>query len=449
MAELSSAPRPARLAAAIAALREGAAAAAEAMLRAMLAEDPRDAVVLCNLGVAMDAQGRLREAADCYRQAALLAPGHVQAQYNLGMVLLKLGAPAAAADHLRRASALAAQAGGGAAGVRANAALARLAAAARLSDPSPSPQDPLAALLAEAADLRARGLAEAAIDRLHRARALAPADGPIAYQAGELCVWNGRLVEARESLAVAMRWMAAVWQPTASPPATARFDRTAARGALFDVLDAMAAIGQPCFLNGGTLLGCVREGDFISFDSDIDVGVPPGTDPAAVIAAVDAHPALTFLYHDVHRDAVLRVRFGSVGGVSGDIFLYQQDREGLWCGVQRGSLALRWRDSPFGLRAMSFLGRAVLVPDPPERYLVENYGAWQQPDPDHIPGFSAPNLMDPDSDLSRCTLYLSLIAAMGRGHAGQAARYCRQARRRFADDALLAETEAAIAARLA
>ncbi len=445
MPSLSSSARGARLGEAVAHLRAGAPGAAEAALRAMLAETGDDPVLLSNLGVALDAQGRLAEAAACYRAALAIRPGHVEAQYNLGTVLLKLGHPQAAAPHLQRVAALAPDRPQ----LRADAALARISAEAAMAGAPLAPASTVEALLFEAEDLRGRGLEHAAIDRLHRALALAPAHGPAACAAGELCVWHGRLTEARHDLTVAMRWVAEIWQPVENPPGEKRFDRAAARTALFDLLDAMAPTGQPCFLNGGTLLGCVREGDFISFDSDIDVGVLPGCPAEAVIEAIDAHPRLTFLYHDIHRDAVLRVRFRSEAGIGGDVFLYQRTDDVMWCGVQRGSLALRWADTPFTLRPMAFLGRDVLVPDPPERYLAENYGAWQVPDPDHVPGFSAPNLMDPASDLSRCTLYLSLIAAMLRGNAVQALRYCREALHRFPEDALLAETLNAIRERRA
>jgi hypothetical protein len=294
--------------------------------------------------------------------------------------------------------------------------------------------------------LKSQGLSEAAVACFHDVLAIDPAHGMAAYLAGEDCLWSGRLDECRRDLTIALRWMTGrPAEPAELPPSPKRFDREAARTVLFDVIDALGTAGIQCFLNGGTALGCVRERDFISFDSDIDLGVLPGADAAAIIEAIDAHQALSTRYHDVFNDAVIRVRFRGVSGVGGDVFLYQQDDAGLWCGVQRGPHALRWRDTPFGLQAMPFLGRSVWLPAPPERYLLENYGpGWVAPDPDHIPGFSAPNLVEPRSLLIRCTIYGSIMAAMARRDAGQVRRYCTEAVARFPDDALLAETLASL-----
>ena len=226
--------------------------------------------------------------------------------------------------------------------------------------------------------------------------------------------------------------------PRTTAPAARGMPPDAAKHALFAALDALARARITVFLNGGTVLGCVREGGFIGFDTDIDLGLAPGAAPEPVIEAIDAASGLQYLYHDVHAGQVLRVRFASNQGIGGDIFLYQQDGEGWWCGVQRGPTAVRWRDTPFALATVDFLGRAVLLPDPVERYLTENYGDWRLPDPYHVAAFSAPNLIGGHGTMPRCAAYRAICLALFDGDRPRAVHLGHEVARRDPDDALAA-----------
>jgi tetratricopeptide (TPR) repeat protein len=419
--------------------------AAIGAFQAMVDAEPIDAVALGNLGMALQLAQRVAEAESAYRRAIDAAPARPESRTNLATLLLSLGRRAEAAALLRQAIALSQNRPD----ARAQALMVRLVAdmQAHPDDMAQPQADPVGELMRRGLACRSQGLGAAAIDCFHQVLAIDPAHGPAAYHAGNDCLWAGRLDEAWSDLGVALAWAVRERNQLSplDPESSKRFNRAAARITLFDMLDALDAVQIPAFLAGGTALGCVREHDFISFDSDIDVGVMPGTDPAAVIEALDAHPGVTTLYHDVYRDAVIRVRCAGTGGVGGDVFLYQQTEDGLWCGVQRGPYALRWRDTPFDLMDTGFLGRTVRLPAPPERYLVENYGpGWATPDPDHIPGFSAPNLMEPRSLLIRCIIMRSIIAALARGDVRQSRRYCMEAVARFPDDAVLAASLAAI-----
>jgi hypothetical protein len=425
--------------AAIRLLQGGRLAEAERALRGLLLADPGDVVALSNLGVALQGLERRAEAEEAYRAALERDPGHAEAAYNLGALLLEGGAAEAAAGPLRQAADV------GGAGLRGSARVAQARAAAALRGAGGAPEgDRAAGLMRRGLALWAAGQLPGAIGCFQAVLAAEPGHGLAAFCAGELCVWTGRLAEARHCLTVALRWMREARPELPAPPARPLFDRAAARTALFAALDALEGAGLAVFLNGGTALGCVREGDFISFDSDVDLGVPPGTPPEEVIDAIDGHPGLSYAYHDVWRDAVLRVRFHSVEGIGGDVFLYQEDEDGRWCGVQRGALALRWRDTPFGVAPVEFLGRRVMLPDPAERYLEENYGDWRRPDPDHVPGFSAPNLIGRDGEMPFVVALLAITGALAQRREARAARYCREGAARFPGEAVFAQTLAAI-----
>lgn len=429
-------------------LRTGHPAAAERLFRARLATTPLDGVALANLGVALDAQYRHDEAEAAYRAALALDPSHAEAHHNLGLALLRRG-DGAAEWHLHRARALAT----GKPQIAAEATLAVQLAEACQRDSEPLlVGDALAGVPAEmipaakeALALCARSFTTAAFERLRVVLAAAPEAGVLAAVAGEQALWLGRLEDSHPLLASGLRHLATSFAPREPHPKTP-LDKASAATALFAAIEALQGAGLAPFLNGGTALGCVRERDFIAHDSDVDLGLLPGADPAIAIEAIAAHPALDFLYHDVVEDRVLRIRFAATGGgVGGDVFIYQDDHHGFWCGVQRGPHALGWIDSPFALAPATFLGCPVLLPDPIERYLAENYGDWRTPDPAHVPGFSAPNLLARDSMLIRCIAMLSLAGALARGDAAQSRRYATEAASRFPDDGALAE----VAARLA
>jgi len=91
MAKQTSAEFHALIAAAMTHFRSGCAAAAEDAYRAALAIVPADPAVTHNLGVAVAAQGRHREAVGCFDAALRADPGYISAHYNRAVALMTLG----------------------------------------------------------------------------------------------------------------------------------------------------------------------------------------------------------------------------------------------------------------------------------------------------------------------------------------------------------------------
>ncbi len=84
----------------------GRLAAAESAYRAALAIGPADTAVTHNLGVAIAAQGRHREAIGCFENALKADPGFVAAHFNRGVALLRLGETQGAIKAFGRAAQL-------------------------------------------------------------------------------------------------------------------------------------------------------------------------------------------------------------------------------------------------------------------------------------------------------------------------------------------------------
>jgi len=88
-------------------LRQGFAADAEKVFLKALSLDPNNAEVLCNLGVAQDAQHKYEEALARYRTAITLRPDYMQAFFNMGNSCRSFGNPAAAISCYEQTLALA------------------------------------------------------------------------------------------------------------------------------------------------------------------------------------------------------------------------------------------------------------------------------------------------------------------------------------------------------
>jgi len=87
-------------------LEAGRPVEAEGACRAALAMIPDDPAVTHNLGVAVAAQGRHRDAIDCFETAIKADAGYVSAHYNRAVALLKLGEIREAIKAFSRAASL-------------------------------------------------------------------------------------------------------------------------------------------------------------------------------------------------------------------------------------------------------------------------------------------------------------------------------------------------------
>ena len=134
------------------------------------------------------------------------------------------------------------------------------------------------------------------------------------------------------------------------------------------------------FICYGTLLGCIREGDFIAHDDDIDV--------CFLADGGTLQEAANELNHVVHslRSNGQAVEVKSpiqfhwrIAGMEIDVFMaWIQDR----CLYSYNVAAPFTRDQIHPLRSYDFKGRDVLVPSNPHAFLKAIYGAgWRVPDP--------------------------------------------------------------------
>lgn len=146
------------------------------------------------------------------------------------------------------------------------------------------------------------------------------------------------------------------------------------------VMDDLASLGYPAFLAYGTLLGCVREGQFIGHDDDVDLGVHVG--PAASPQEVDELSGrllhgMQGLGYEVSRFSIGQLQVVR-DHLHADLFLAwsEGDRFHLNFAIQ-GSLPSA---AVFPLGTAPLRGLAMAVPNRVEDFCAATYGpSWRTP----------------------------------------------------------------------
>ncbi|GGO84781.1 hypothetical protein GCM10011584_03180 [Nocardioides phosphati] len=156
--------------------------------------------------------------------------------------------------------------------------------------------------------------------------------------------------------------------------------------ALEEVLEALEKAGVRPFVAYGTLLGAVRDQDFIGHDSDADIGyVSPYSEPADVIReSFDLQRSLQDMGYTVQRysgmglKVLVKENDGATRGL--DVFGGFQREGKLYL---MGEVGHPFRDEWLYPRTTAQLaGRSVPVPAEPEHLLEAMYGeSWRVPDP--------------------------------------------------------------------
>lgn len=141
-----------------------------------------------------------------------------------------------------------------------------------------------------------------------------------------------------------------------------------------------AEFSKNLFICYGTLLGCIRDNDFIPHDDDVDVCFL--ADEEGLDAAVDEFRkvvrTLTTAGHVIQFDSSAQFHW-RLQGTSLDVFMAWIEGDRLYMYNAGGTFS---RDQIFPLMDREFKGHRVLVPNESEALLEMIYGPrWRIPDP--------------------------------------------------------------------
>ena len=159
-------------------------------------------------------------------------------------------------------------------------------------------------------------------------------------------------------------------------------------------LDALKRIDEitnhKCFLNHGTLLGCIREGKMIDGDSDLDIGILEEDYKEEFLDKIINAFGDT-LIRKWGEDALMPK--GTAGKI-GKIKIYEPNLcFNIWRKGIDGNRYFPFKDNRFLFKALGkfmkkfkevdFMGLKVMIPTNAEEYLAWNYGdGWKIPDPE-------------------------------------------------------------------
>lgn len=175
--------------------------------------------------------------------------------------------------------------------------------------------------------------------------------------------------------------------------------------ALISLRKFVTCLGGKCFIVDGTLLGHVREGGFINGDHDIDIGMWIEDYDDRILADLEV-AGFKLMRKSGDKTAGLLYMFED-DGIKIDLIFYYRQSDHIWANLYVHGKKLKASYREFDLEMARFKGVDVLIPSPPEQYLVDIYGPnWTQPSTMWSYKYSAHNLKAEGGIAWRCIYWL-------------------------------------------
>lgn len=159
--------------------------------------------------------------------------------------------------------------------------------------------------------------------------------------------------------------------------------------ALLSIRKIMKDCGQKFFLIDGTLLGLVREGKFIEYDDDIDLGIFHSDLIPKLRREIVKSGEFSLIHKLGKRKFGYELSFyHHLTKTKIDIFVFYNDLESekYWYATYFGRCrkkkygCCRYFFDKFDLIKVKFIGKKFYIPFSPEKYLVQLYGNdWMIP----------------------------------------------------------------------
>lgn len=248
------------------------------------------------------------------------------------------------------------------------------------------------------------------------------------HMIGEVLMLQGELAASVKSFQLAITKLLSNLPP--QKPVQKPFAVGSARQTLFIIRKHFGAAKIPFFLSNGTLLGIYRQGDLLSHDKDLDLGIPWDIDRSRILSILTKQGE--FIYRDaqIKTDEDRQWMIGLVhkeSGVFVDLFFFKPDGDYYLCGFNQRPHPLLCRPHRFDLDSFNWQGVDWMVPSDCELYLTDIYGPnWRVPDANFDTVVANHCQTRESKPIRRCFGYTRLYHRLKNRHLSRAAGYCEQ-----------------------
>ncbi|WP_172663967.1 hypothetical protein [Campylobacter ornithocola] len=156
------------------------------------------------------------------------------------------------------------------------------------------------------------------------------------------------------------------------------------------------------FLVSGTFLGCIREGDFIGHDYDIDIGIWSEDYSNEIKNKILEYGV--FIQYDLNWIGGLKLKH--VNGIKIDIFLHFREYDKIY---HQGEV-VKWYNTTLQLQKYNFIGDEYYGFKDFDKYLSENYGDWKAKKADFDNILDTPNAVVMNNNAFIVHLYQLLMS---------------------------------------
>jgi len=140
----------------------------------------------------------------------------------------------------------------------------------------------------------------------------------------------------------------------------------------------LESIGKKFWLSNGTLLGCIRENDFIEHDPDIDVAMWYNDWSDDILPLFLANDFTLYKEYGINHEELQYSFFR--GGIKFDIFFLKRLGSEVYQPLFRGDEIIHYVFPKFKLEQCNFNGGLYFIPSNARTMLVTQYGDdWRTP----------------------------------------------------------------------
>lgn len=204
---------------------------------------------------------------------------------------------------------------------------------------------------------------------------------------------------------------------TDSPYQLREFDTSAAALTLTTVNRALRQQGLRPFLISGTLLGCMRDGQIMPHDKDLDMGLIGWESQFDLAQAILGLGCFDINLKRLKGDQLFLISaIDQRTNIAIDFFMFHDKGDHFLHGIDyQYGFTQNFKFSKFDLMETDFLGESFYIPDQWSRMLTENYGQWEIPEPSYVVTVESPGLPDRGSVKHRLIAHLELLKTINNG----------------------------------